>query len=69
LRYSEKVNLERVEKMKAVAINSSPSMGEGNTALVLDPFLQGMREVGAEVELFSTKKLKITLPGRAQLLA
>jgi multimeric flavodoxin WrbA len=47
------------EKMKAVAINSSPNMGEGNTALVLDPFLEGMREVGAEVELFYTKKLKI----------
>ena len=45
--------------MKLVAINSSPNMGEGNTALILDPFLEGMREVGAEVELFYTKKLKI----------
>jgi multimeric flavodoxin WrbA len=34
-------------------------MGKGNTALVLDPFLEGMREMGAEVELFYTKKLKI----------
>ena len=45
--------------MKVVAINSSPNMGEGNTALVLAPFLEGMREMGAEVELFYTKKLKI----------
>lgn len=45
--------------MKAVAINSSPNMGKGNTALVLDPFLEGMREAGAEVELYYTKKLTI----------
>jgi multimeric flavodoxin WrbA len=51
--------MEGIGKMKVVAINSSPNMGEGNTALVLAPFLEGMREVGAEVELFYTKKLKI----------
>lgn len=45
--------------MEIVAINSSPKMGEGNTALILNPFLEGMREAGAEVELFYTKKLKI----------
>ena len=45
--------------MKVVAINSSPRMGNGNTALILNPFLDGMREAGAEVELFYTKKLKI----------
>jgi multimeric flavodoxin WrbA len=45
--------------MKAVAINSSPNMEKGNTALVLAPFLEGMREAGVEVELFYTKKLKI----------
>jgi len=45
--------------MKVVAINGSPKMGEGNTALVLNPFLEGMREAGAEVELFYTKNLKI----------
>jgi multimeric flavodoxin WrbA len=45
--------------MKVVAINSSPKMDKGNTALVLEPFLEGMREAGAEVELFYTKKLKI----------
>jgi len=45
--------------MKVLAINSSPMMDKGNTALILDPFLEGMREAGAEVELFYTKKLKI----------
>ena len=45
--------------MKAVAINSSPNMDKGNTALVLGPFLEGMRKANAEVELFYTKKLKI----------
>ena len=45
--------------MKAIAINASPHMGKGNTALLLDPFLEGMREAGAEVELFYTKKLDI----------
>ncbi len=32
--------------MKVMAINGSPNMGKGNTALVLDPFLEGMREAG-----------------------
>ncbi|MBA7593501.1 hypothetical protein ES703_00424 [subsurface metagenome] len=42
-----------------LAINSSPMMDKGNTAMILAPFLEGMREVGAEVELYYTKKLKI----------
>ena len=45
--------------MKVVAINGSPKMDKGNTALVLGPFIEGMREAGAEVELFYTKKLDI----------
>ena len=45
--------------MNVLAINGSPHMGRGNTALLLDPFLEGMREAGAEVELFYTKKLDI----------
>jgi multimeric flavodoxin WrbA len=34
-------------------------MDKGNTALILGPFLEGMRAAGAEVELFYTRKLKI----------
>jgi multimeric flavodoxin WrbA len=45
--------------MKALAINSSPNTDKGNTAVVLGPFLEGMREAGAEVELLYTKKLDI----------
>ncbi len=39
--------------MKVNAINGSPKMGKGTTALLLNPFLEGMREAGAEVELFT----------------
>ncbi len=34
-------------------------MDEGNTAMILNPFLEGMKEAGANVELFYTRKLKI----------
>lgn len=45
--------------MKTLAVHSSPKGKAGNTALVLDPFLKGMEEGGAEVELLYTKKLDI----------
>jgi len=45
--------------MKAIAINASPKMDKGNTATILAPFLEGMREAGAEVEIFYTSKMKI----------
>jgi len=34
-------------------------MDKGNTAMILNPFLEGMKEAGAEVELFYTRKLNI----------
>lgn len=45
--------------MKAIAINASPMMDKGNTASILIPFLDGMREAGAEVELYYTRQLDI----------
>ncbi|MCX6670145.1 MAG: flavodoxin family protein [Methanothrix sp.] len=45
--------------MKVLAINGSPHMDEGNTAIILNPFLEGMREAGANVDLFYTRKLNI----------
>jgi multimeric flavodoxin WrbA len=45
--------------MQVLAFNCSPKMGKGTTALILNPFLDGMREAGATVELFFTRKLKI----------
>jgi multimeric flavodoxin WrbA len=49
----------RRPKLKVLAFNSSPRKGKGNTALILDPFLEGLRESGADVELFYNDKLKI----------
>ena len=45
--------------MKVLAINGSPHMVEGNTAMILNPFLEGMKEAGADMDLFYTRKLKI----------
>ena len=45
--------------MKVLAINGSPHMDNGNTALILDPFLEGMKEAGANVDLYHTRNLKI----------
>ena len=45
--------------MKVLAFNCSPNTDDGNTALILNPFLDGIRSAGADVELFYTKKLKI----------
>jgi multimeric flavodoxin WrbA len=45
--------------MKVLAINGSPHGEKGNTALILEPVLDGMKEAGAELHLFCTKRLKI----------
>jgi len=45
--------------VKVLAINSSPHMSKGSTAIILNQFLEGMKEKGAEIELFYTKKLNI----------
>ncbi len=44
---------------KAVAVNGSPRMDKGNTAVVLEPFIQGMSNAGSDVKLFYAKQLKI----------
>ena len=45
--------------MKAIAINGSPHMDKGNTAMILNPFLEGLKEAGCDVEVFYTRKLNI----------
>jgi len=45
--------------MKVLAINCSPAKAEGNTALVLNPFIEGLEEAGAQVDLFYSYELKI----------
>ncbi len=44
---------------KAVAINGSPRMEKGNTAMVLTPFIQGMMDAGSDVELLYANRLKV----------
>lgn len=44
---------------KVVAINGSPKMQKGNTAKILTPFLEGMEEAGASVELFYARRLNV----------
>ncbi len=45
--------------MKVLAFNSSPHKDKGITALILNSFLNGMREAGALVELYYNSDLKI----------
>jgi multimeric flavodoxin WrbA len=44
---------------RAVAINGSPRMEKGNTAVILAPFVQGMRDAGCEVELLYASRLQV----------
>jgi len=46
--------------MNVLAINGSPKMDKGQTSLILTPFLEGMTEAGASVELVYTKELDIS---------
>ncbi len=45
--------------IKVIAINGSPRMEKGNTAMILTPFIQGLMDAGSEVELFYVKRLKV----------
>ncbi|MCJ7458392.1 MAG: flavodoxin family protein [candidate division Zixibacteria bacterium] len=44
---------------KAVAINGSPRKQKGNTAMLLTPLIQGMKDAGCDVELFYARDLKV----------
>ena len=45
--------------MKVIAFNASPRMEKSNTSLILDPFMEGVKAAGADVELFYIKKLEV----------
>jgi NAD(P)H-dependent FMN reductase len=45
--------------LKVLAFNGSPKMEAGNTQMILGPFLEGMREAGADVELYYTARLNL----------
>ncbi|PWR69897.1 flavodoxin family protein [Methanospirillum stamsii] len=49
-----------MSKCYATNYNSSPHKGNGNTAVILDPFLQGMKEAGADISLHYTDDLIIS---------
>lgn len=44
---------------KVFAVNGSPTMEKGDTALLLNAFLQGMTDAGAEVELHYASRLEL----------
>ena len=45
--------------MKVLVINGSAREEKGHTAKVLDPFIKGMKQAGAQVELLYSKQLKV----------
>ncbi|MCW4044166.1 MAG: flavodoxin family protein [Candidatus Bathyarchaeota archaeon] len=45
--------------VKIIVINGSARMDKGNTALVLESFLDGMKQAGASVELFYARGLNV----------
>ncbi len=47
--------------MKVLALNSSPGGSKGNTALILKPFLEGMKNENADVTYYDLKDLNINM--------
>jgi len=45
--------------LKVFAINGSPNQAKGNTAMILEPFLEGLIENNAVVDLFYASRLKV----------
>ena len=45
--------------IKVLIINGSPRLEKSNTSFILEPFMRGMKNAGADIELVFAKKLKI----------
>lgn len=45
--------------MKTIIINASPNLNNGNTGLILNPLIEGIKEAGSEVEIFYLYKMNI----------
>jgi hypothetical protein len=48
-----------VSVLKVLALNGSPKVECGNTHLILGPFVDGLREAGADVELLFATRLRV----------
>lgn len=55
----EPFSLKPARHPKVLAINASPHKDKGNTALILNPFLEGMKSAGANVDIVYTEDLTI----------
>jgi multimeric flavodoxin WrbA len=51
--------LAEAAKMRVFAVNGSPRMGRGSTELVLDAFLSGMTDAGADVERIYAHRIRL----------
>ncbi len=45
--------------MKVIVINASPSQDRGHTGMILSPFIEGLKEKDAEVDLFYASALNV----------
>lgn len=54
-----RINKKIVRVTKVLVLDSSPKMEIGNTYLILNPFIEGMRDSGADVEVIQLHKLEI----------
>lgn len=45
--------------LNVVAVNGSPKKEKGRTAMILNPFLQGLKDQGATIDLFYASQLKV----------
>jgi hypothetical protein len=52
-------DIKRAGPVKVIAISTSPMKENGNTSMLLDPFLAGMKEAGADIELYYSRDLVI----------
>ncbi len=52
-------DIKRDGPVKVIAINTSPMKEKGKTSMLLDPFLTGMKEAGADIELYYSRDLVI----------
>ena len=44
---------------KVIIINGSPRQDRGHTGMILSPFIEGLKDKGAEVDLFYASELKV----------